>query len=312
MRFLILINKKFYKECKKASTAPGGDGPTKEDEVKPPSNLGSTGLFDTQTKLDEYKEKPIQQSTEVAKYENGNYMRNPVITVVGGSTVVVFYEIRYQTAGAGNDVALTGENAVSIAYVQSKDSGISFSTTGMGEPKFVGGAASSGAADAHGAPIVFNTGKEIVVVASAGIGLSSGVYQAGTKESKLQYSVATITGDTVGDFGRNIVRADMQSITVASPDGNMIEGIDFCIGMNAATVDCGSRVNIDGQVAERKGLPQKIDGIPFVCGRRIVYAAVDFDGTARSAVNDVTEARGGVDDEIFACVDDQSSAFAEF
>ena len=188
--------------CKKASTAPTGEGPTKEDEVKPPSNLGNTGLFDTQTKLDEYKEKPIQQSTEVAKYENGNYMRNPVITVVGGSTVVVFYEIRYQTAGAGNDVALTGENAVSIAYVQSKDSGISFSTTGMGEPKFVGGAASSGAADAHGAPIVFNTGDKIVVVASAGIGLSSGVYQAGTKVSKLEYSVAPIDNNgNVGAFG---------------------------------------------------------------------------------------------------------------
>ena len=186
--------------CKKASTAPTGEGPTKEDEVKPPSNLGNTGLFDTQTKLDEYKEKPIQQSTEVAKYENGNYMRNPVITVVGGSTVVVFYEIRYQTAGAGNDVALTGENAVSIAYVQSKDSGISFSTTGMGEVKYVGGAASSGAADAHGAPIVFNTGKEIVVVASAGIGLSSGVYNGKDKVSKLQYSVAPITDNKVGDF----------------------------------------------------------------------------------------------------------------
>lgn len=190
--------------CKKASTAPTGEGPTKEDEVKPPSNLGNTGLFDTQTKLDEYKEKPIQQSTEVAKYENGNYMRNPVITVVGGSTVVVFYEIRYQTAGAGNDVALTGENAVSIAYVQSKDSGISFSTTGMGEPKFVGGAASSGAADAHGAPIVFydKTNNKIIVVASAGIGLSSGVYNGSDKVSKLQYSVATITGDTVGEFGK--------------------------------------------------------------------------------------------------------------
>ncbi len=186
--------------CKKASTAPGGEGPTKEDEVKPPSNLGSTGLFDTQAKLDEYKEKPIQQSTEVAKYENGNYMRNPVITVVGGSTVVVFYEIRYQTAGAGNDVALTGENAVSIAYVQSKDSGISFSTTGMGEIKYVGGAASTGAADAHGAPIVFNTGDKIVVVASAGIGLSSGVYNGTDKVSKLEYSVATITDNKVGEF----------------------------------------------------------------------------------------------------------------
>ena len=187
--------------CKKASTAPTG-GPTKEDEVKPPSNLDSTGLFDTQAKLDEYKEKPIQRSTEVevAKYENGNYMRNPVITVVGGSTVVVFYEIRYQTPGAGNDVALTGENAVSIAYVQSTDSGISFSTTGMGTVKYVGGKESSGAADAHGAPIVFNTGKEIVVVASAGIGLSSGVYNGSDKVSKLEYSVAPITGNKVGDF----------------------------------------------------------------------------------------------------------------
>ena len=205
--------------CKKASTAPTGEGPTKEDEVKPPSNLGNTGLFDTQTKLDEYKEKPIQQSTEVAKYENGNYMRNPVITVVGGTTVVVFYEIRYQTPGAGNDVALTGNNAVSIAYVQSKDSGISFSTTGMGEIKYVGGAASSGAADAHGAPIVFYDKKnnKIIVVASAGIGLSSGVYKAGTKESKLEYSVATITDNKVGDFSqwKEIKPSDKGTITTA-------------------------------------------------------------------------------------------------
>ena len=216
--------------CKKASTAPTGEGPTKEDEVKPPSNLGNTGLFDTQTKLDEYKEKPIQQSTEVAKYENGNYMRNPVITVVGGSTVVVFYEIRYQTAGAGNDVALTGENAVSIAYVQSKDSGISFSTTGMGEIKYVGGAASSGAADAHGAPIVFNTGKEIVVVASAGIGLSSGVYNGKDKVSKLQYSVAPITDNKVGDFSawKNITdpakKGSYQQFGTHSARGTVVNG----------------------------------------------------------------------------------------
>lgn len=188
--------------CKKASTAPTGEGPTKEDEVKPPSNLGSTGLFDTQAKLDEYKEKPIQQSTEVAKYQNRDYMRNPVITVVGSNTVVVFYEIRRQTAGAGNDVALTGDNGVDIAYVQSKNSGISFSTA-LGDAKYVGGK-STGPENAHGAPIVFydKQNSKIVVVASAGIGLSSGVYKAGTKESKLQYSVATITGDTVGEFGK--------------------------------------------------------------------------------------------------------------
>lgn len=191
-----------FTSCKKASTAPGGDGPTKEDEVKPPSNLGATGLMPDSAELDKYKEKPIQRGTEVAKYENENYMRNPVITVVKGTTVVIFYEIRYKTTGAGNDVALTGENAVSIAYVQSTDSGISFSTTGAGDVKYVGGAASTGASDAHGAPIVFNTGDKIVVVASAGIGLSSGVYEAGKKESKLQYSVASIENNQVGAFSK--------------------------------------------------------------------------------------------------------------
>ncbi|WP_288693653.1 sialidase family protein [uncultured Brachyspira sp.] len=189
--------------CKKASTAPTGEGPTKEDEVKPPSNLGATGgLMPDSAELDKYKERPIQRSTEVAKYQNGDYMRNPVITVVGNKTVVVFYEIRHQTAGAGNDVALTGDNGVSIAYVQSKDSGISFSTA-LGDVKYVGGK-STGPENAHGAPIVFydKINNKIIVVASAGIGLSSGVYKAGTKESKLQCSVADIKDDTVGEFGQ--------------------------------------------------------------------------------------------------------------
>ena len=216
---LVMALSLVFAGCKKAGTAPGGEGPTKEDEVKPPSNLGGTGLFTDSGELDKYKGDPIQKSTEVAKYENGNYMRNPVITVVGGSTVVVFYEIRYQTAGAGNDVALTGENAVSIAYVQSKDSGISFSTTGAGEPKYVGGAASSGAADAHGAPIVFydKQNNKIIVVASAGIGLSSGVYNGNDKVSKLQYSVADINNNTVGDFGdwKDIVPENKGTITTA-------------------------------------------------------------------------------------------------
>lgn len=202
--------------CKKASTAPTGDGPTKEDEVKPPSNLGSTGLFDTQAKLDEYKEKPIQQSTEVAKYQNGDYMRNPVITVVGSNTVVVFYEIRRQTAGAGNDVALTGDNGVDIAYVQSKNSGISFSTA-LGDAKYVGGK-STGPENAHGAPIVFydKINNKIIVVASAGIGLSSGVYNGKDKVSKLQYSVAPITDNTVGEFGK---WEDIQLTGSVAPNG---------------------------------------------------------------------------------------------
>lgn len=176
--------------CKKASTAPGDPPSNEPDKITPPTDLNG-GLFTDSDKLSQYAEAPVQASP-IAKYENKNYMRNPIITVLDdGKTVVVFYEIRYETPGANNDVALTGKNVVDIAYTVSTDAGVSFDTSSA-ITGYVGGKAGV-AQNSHGAPIVFydKQNKQIIVVASGGIGLSSGTLANG--ESRIDYSIAKVT-----------------------------------------------------------------------------------------------------------------------
>ena len=176
--------------CKKASTAPGDHPSNEPGKITPPTDLKG-GLFTDSDKLSQYAEAPVQASP-VAKYENNNYMRNPIITVLDdGKTVVVFYEIRYETPGANNDVALTGKNVVDIAYTVSTDAGVSFDTSSA-ITGYVGGKAGV-AKNSHGAPIVFydKQNNQIIVVASGGIGLSSGTLANG--ESRIDYSIAKVT-----------------------------------------------------------------------------------------------------------------------
>ena len=199
-----------FASCKKTNGITGGDLPGDEpNNIKPPTEDLTGGLFTEQTKLDQYADKVIQTS-EIAKYKDKNYMRNPVVTVIDGQTVVVFYEVRYQSPGSANDTALTGTNTVDIVYTVSTDAGVSFDTsTGI---NYVGGQKATGPSDSHGAPVVFYDKKnsKLVVVASAGIGLGVGSYSETdeTKRSKLQYSVADVSGGNVGVFG------DWQDITV--------------------------------------------------------------------------------------------------
>ncbi|WP_157150854.1 sialidase family protein [Brachyspira sp. SAP_772] len=203
-----------FASCKKNSVTDAlQNQPDTPDTTKPPTEDLTGGLFTDADKLAGYATKPVQE-TEVAKYYNKDYMRNPVITVVNGTNVVIFYEVRYQTPGAGNDVALTGTNAVDIVYIQSYDGGVSFDTT-IGDPKYVGGSKTTDPKNSHGAPIVFydKTHKKIVVVASAGIGLSSGTLQNGS--SKIEYSVAPINDDgSVGNFGQ------WREVSVSDGTGN--------------------------------------------------------------------------------------------
>ncbi|WP_157148719.1 sialidase family protein [Brachyspira pilosicoli] len=216
-----------FASCKKNSSVTGGDVPSDEPDTTPPPTDLSGGLFDTQEKLDQYKDKPVQAS-QVAKYENKNYMRNPVITVIDGQTVLIVYEVRYQTPGAGNDVALTGTNTVDIAYMISTDAGVSFDTSAA-IAGYVGGKKATGATDSHGAPIVFydKQNSKIVVVASAGIGLSSGT--SGNGESKLEYSVADISGSTITGFGAwqpidNIEKGSFSQFGTHSARGTVVNG----------------------------------------------------------------------------------------
>ncbi|PLV63197.1 exo-alpha-sialidase [Brachyspira pilosicoli] len=176
--------------CKKAGTAPGDPPSNEPGKITPPTDLNG-GLFTDSDKLSQYAEAPVQASP-VAKYENNNYMRNPIITVLDdGKTVVVFYEIRYETPGANNDVALTGKNVVDIAYTVSTDAGVSFDTSSA-ITGYVGESKAGVAQNSHGAPIVFYDKKnsQIIVVASGGIGLSSGTLANG--ESRIDYSIAKV------------------------------------------------------------------------------------------------------------------------
>ena len=186
-----------FASCKKTTTDPSGGFLGEEPgNVTHPDLSSGGGLFTDQGKLDEYASKPVQAS-KIAEFGNNNYMRNPVITVIDGKTVVVFYEVRYESPGSANDVALTGTNVVDIAYTVSTDAGVSFDTSAT--PQYIGKATSPD--NSHGAPIVYNTGKEIVVVASAGIGLSVGTYNGTDKVSKIEYAVAPIQDGTIGAFG---------------------------------------------------------------------------------------------------------------
>ena len=195
---LVMALSLVFASCKKGSSGiTGGDVPGEEPgTVAPPDLSSGGGLFTDQGKLDEYASKPVQAS-KIAEFGNNNYMRNPVITVINGKTVVVFYEVRYESPGSANDVALTGTNVVDIAYTVSTDAGISFDTSTS--VQYIGKASTP--ENSHGAPIVYNTGTHIVVVASAGIGLSVGTYNKDAgKVSKLEYAVAPINGDTIGTF----------------------------------------------------------------------------------------------------------------
>ena len=197
---LVMALSLVFASCKKSTTDPNGGIPGEEPSGTPPPTDLSGGLFDSQEKLDQYKDKRIQAS-EIAKYKDKNYMRNPVITVVNDSTVVIFYEVRYQSPGSANDTALTGTNTVDIAYTVSTDAGVSFDTSV--NVKYVGGQA-TGADNSHGAPVVFydKSNNKLVVVASAGIGLGVGSYKdgGGDDQSKLQYSVADVSSGTIGEF----------------------------------------------------------------------------------------------------------------
>ena len=204
---LLMVLSLVFASCKKNNPLSAAGGIQKPDTITPPSDGLTGGLFTDKEKFDEYATKVVQAS-EIDKYANKDYKRNPVITVLDGQSVLIVYEIRYQSAGSGNDVALTGTNSVDIAYKLSTDGGVSFENGG--QPTIIDKAGSDGDAikESHGAPIVYNTGKHVIIVASAGIGLSVGTYKndGDAEQSWLEYTYAEIkqssdgNGPTLGTF----------------------------------------------------------------------------------------------------------------
>lgn len=138
-------------------------------------------------------DKPLKKVT-IFKGDANNYLRNPVIVVMGEKrdTPVVFAEKRYNGPGAANDVGIDGKATVDVVYKVGAQSGQNFGA------ETIVSAGATGPNDSHGAPVVFKVGdNKVVVVASAGAGIARTEEEASAKTpSKIDYTIGTLNGTT--------------------------------------------------------------------------------------------------------------------
>ena len=266
-----------FASCKK-NGAGDINGPGPGDNGTDNSPTTDDGLAPDQGWLDSNSEAPIKNDKIDGLQSVGGqaYYRNPVIVVLGekGNHVAVFTEKRYKSLGADNDIALDGSTAADIVSAISVDSGKSWKgvnlvgrTTAVTAPK-----------DAVAAPVVFRVdNKTVVVVASAGVGLSriDKVYtQRGSDQvSKLMYTVGTYTEDT-GSFQWS-TWADMTTtitteINTASSTFNTTDGKQFAVHSGKGIVDTQGNMYFAVTVSDQGngGTPKELMGNIIVKGTK--------------------------------------------
>ncbi|AFR71143.1 sialidase (neuraminidase) family protein-like protein [Brachyspira pilosicoli B2904] len=171
----------------------GGLEPPKEEDNTAGKIDAETGLVTDDQVSSLPADKPLKKVT-IFKGDANNYLRNPVVVVMGTdrSTPVVFAEKRYNGPGAANDVGIDGKATVDVVYKVGAQSGQNF-----GAETIVSRGA-TGPNDSHGAPVVFKVGdNQVVVVASAGAGIARTEEAASAKAaSKIEYAVGTLSGTT--------------------------------------------------------------------------------------------------------------------
>ena len=184
-----------FASCKKNSgTDSLGDigAPDEEDNT---GGLveGDTGLVPDNEIPNLPADKPLKKVT-IFKGDANNYLRNPVIVVMGDKrdTPVVFAEKRYNGPGAANDVGIDGKATVDVVYKVGAQSGQNFGA------ETIVSTGATGPNDSHGAPVVFRvTDTQVVVVASAGAGIARTQEAASAKAaSKIEYAVGNFNGTT--------------------------------------------------------------------------------------------------------------------
>lgn len=188
-----------FASCKKNSVtdAIGENTPPKEEDNSQDADQ-NTGLYDDYNKIPANE---VVKKETIFEGDGVNYLRNPVIVVMGSQSnqVAVFAEKRYKSPGADNDVGINGTSAVDIVYRYSGNAGIRF-----GSETIVGKGA-AGPKDSHGAPVVYKVAdNKVVVVASAGGGIARTSEEAKTAgqgtetkpDSKIEYIVGTLEGET--------------------------------------------------------------------------------------------------------------------
>lgn len=184
-----------FASCKKNDGITGGN-----IDGNPPDEGGDTSMTDQETGLmkdwkDITPEGYIKKTT-IFKPTDKEFFRNPVIVVLGekNNKVVIFTEKRYAANGGDNDVGITGELVVDIAWTMSGNSGNSFNYNGFVNPN---NTSTSEVSKAHGAPVVFKVDKNKVVIAAsagAGIGRVNSYYKdrKSTMPSRIDYTIGTL------------------------------------------------------------------------------------------------------------------------
>ena len=215
-----------FASCKKNGLDPnnGGLNPPKEEDNTQGKIEADTGLVkdDQVSKLP--ADKPLKKVT-IFKGDANNYLRNPVVVVMGTgrSTPVVFAEKRYNGPGAANDVGIDGKATVDVVYKVGAQSGQNFGAeTIVSTP-------ATGPNTSHGAPVVFKVGdNQVVVVASAGAGIARTEEAASAKvDSKIEYTIGTLSGTTFSWTAWTEVKPDDLLTTIkAIQTGNKRDKFD--------------------------------------------------------------------------------------
>ena len=102
----------------------GGLEPPKEEDNTGGKIDAETGLVTDDQVSSLPADKPLKKVT-IFKGDANNYLRNPVVVVMGGKrdTPVVFAEKRYNGPGAINDVGIDGKATVDVVYKVGAQSG---------------------------------------------------------------------------------------------------------------------------------------------------------------------------------------------
>ena len=171
----------------------GGLEPPKEEDNTAGKIDAETGLVTDDQVSSLPADKPLKKVT-IFKGDANNYLRNPVVVVMGEKrdTPVVFAEKRYNGPGAINDVGIDGKATVDVVYKVGAQSGQNFGA------ETIVSTGATGPDTSHGAPVVFKVGdNQVVVVASAGAGIARTEEAASAKTpSKIEYAVGNFNGTT--------------------------------------------------------------------------------------------------------------------
>ncbi|WP_286034346.1 hypothetical protein [Fusobacterium necrogenes] len=225
-----------FASCKKNDGITGGN-----IDGNPPDEGGDTSMTDPDTGLmTKWSDIPAEgyiKKTTIFKPTDKDFFRNPVVVVLGtkNSKVAVFTEKRYAANGGVNDVGITGELVVDIAWTLSGNSGNSFNYNGFVNQ---GNTSTTKVADSHGAPVVFKvSGTQVVIAASAGAGIGRVSKSYSERQAEMPSRIDYIVG-TLDESNNTFSWSEWKTILKGTAETDDL-------GKKVASIKSGANKNFD-------------------------------------------------------------------